>query len=88
MHSLVAALNSPYIGCGSRSPASGYQVKDQNDQGYNEQNMDQSSGNVKGETEKPQDENDDEYCPEHFQSFLLGGAPGTRFRPGAHASYS
>ncbi len=32
------------------SPASGYQVKDQNDHGYYEQNMNQAPRNVKAES--------------------------------------
>jgi hypothetical protein len=48
------------------STSPGYQVKDQDDQRYNKQEMDQAAGNVKTEPEKPQDYENYEDCPQHL----------------------
>jgi hypothetical protein len=45
--------------------SSAKQVEDQNNQGYDEQEMYQAAGYVKTESEKPQDQNDNKDCPKH-----------------------
>jgi hypothetical protein len=64
------------------SASSCHQVKDKDDQCYHQQEMNQAAGDVKAESEKPENQEDYEYCPEHFESPLLGGVPGTQLRPG------
>jgi hypothetical protein len=47
------------------------EVKDQDDDGNYEQEMDQAAANVTDETKKPEHEQDDNYSPEHDNSFRL-----------------
>jgi hypothetical protein len=56
--------------------SSGYQIKDQDDQRNHQQEMNEAAGDVKTESEKPENQQDHEYCPEHFEFPLLGGASG------------
>jgi hypothetical protein len=46
-------------------------VKDQHDDGNYEQKMDQASANVADETKKPENDQNDNYSPEHGYSFRL-----------------
>jgi hypothetical protein len=57
-----------------RTPASGDQVEDQDGQRDHEQKVNQTSGDVETETQKPQDQNDDENCPKHIFSLASGAA--------------
>jgi hypothetical protein len=41
------------------------QVDDQNDNSNNEQEMDQAAANMTDEAKKPEDDQDDNYSPEH-----------------------
>jgi hypothetical protein len=45
--------------------SSAQQVEEKDYQGDHEQDMDKAAGQVEAESEKPQDENDNENCPEH-----------------------
>jgi hypothetical protein len=47
------------------------EVDDQNDDGNYEQEVDQAAANVADETKKPENDQDDNYCPEHGYSFRL-----------------
>ena len=49
--------------------APGHQIEDKDDERHNQQDMDQPPGNVKAKTEKPQNQNNYEGCPKHFESF-------------------
>jgi hypothetical protein len=49
------------------SASSGYQVEDQDDQSHHQQEMNQAAGDVKAESEKPENQEDYEYRPEHFE---------------------
>ena len=52
-----------------------HQVEDQNDQRHNEQKVNQATGNMKTEAQKPQNQNDDKNCPEHrYLSSCIAGA--------------
>jgi hypothetical protein len=51
--------------CSEGAAPSAEQVEDQNYQGYDEQDMDETPGEVETEAEKPQDQNDNKDCPEH-----------------------
>jgi hypothetical protein len=46
-------------------------VNDQDDDGNYEQEVDQAAANVADETEKPEHDQDDNYSPEHGNSFRL-----------------
>jgi hypothetical protein len=50
--------------------ASGYQIEDQDDQRYDQQKVNQAAGNMKAETQEPQNEDDDKDCPKHGCSFF------------------
>jgi len=45
------------------------QVNDQDDDGNYEEKMDQTAANVTDEAKKPEDDQDDNYSPEHGYSF-------------------
>jgi hypothetical protein len=45
------------------------QVNDQDDDGNYEKKMDQTAANVTDEAKKPEDDQDDNYSPEHGYSF-------------------
>ena len=45
------------------------QVNDQDDDGNYEQEMDQAAANVANETKKPENDQNDNYSPEHGQCF-------------------
>jgi hypothetical protein len=62
MHSFETAWIVPL----RRAPAAGYQVKDQNDQRHDQQNVNESTGKVQTETQKPKNEKDHENCPQHI----------------------
>lgn len=47
------------------------QVNYQDDDGNCEQEMDQTAANVADEAKKPEDDQDDNYSPEHGYSFRL-----------------
>jgi hypothetical protein len=47
------------------------EVKDQDDDGNYEQKMDQAAANVADETKKPENDQNDNYSPEHGYSFRL-----------------
>ena len=47
------------------------EINDQYDDGNDEQEMDQTAANVADETKKPQNDQDDNYSPEHGYSFQL-----------------
>jgi len=51
------------------------QVDDQNDHCRNQQNMNQAAGNMKAETQQPEDHENRENCPKHFFLFLRIVAP-------------
>jgi hypothetical protein len=59
------------------STAPGHQVEDQDDQRNHQQNVNQTTGNVEAESQKPQNQNDDKNCPEHIHSFPALRAPET-----------
>jgi hypothetical protein len=42
-----------------------YQVDDENHYRNHEQNVDEAAGDMQAEAEKPKDEQDYKYCPEH-----------------------
>lgn len=65
-----------------RTPASGDQVEDQDDQRDHQQKVNQTSGDVETETQKPQDQNDDENCPKHIFSVASGAAVSTQLEVG------
>jgi hypothetical protein len=48
------------------SPASRYQIEDQNDQGNDEQDMNQAAANVEAEPQQPENQEHYENSPEHF----------------------
>jgi hypothetical protein len=54
------------------SPSALNEVKDQDDDGNYEQEMDQAAANVADETKKPEHDQDDNYSPKHGYSFRLG----------------
>jgi hypothetical protein len=54
--------------------ASGHQVEDQDDQRNHQQNVNQTTGNVEAEAQKPQNQNDDKNCPKHTFSFASRGS--------------
>jgi hypothetical protein len=65
--------------------ASGDQVDDQNDQRDHQQKVNQAAGYVKAEAQNPQDQKDDENCPEHIQhTFSALRAPETGGPARAH----
>jgi hypothetical protein len=45
------------------------EINDQDDDGNYEQKVDQAAANVADEAKKPQDDQDDNYSPEHGYSF-------------------
>jgi hypothetical protein len=47
------------------------QVNNQDDDGNYEQEMNQAAANVADETKKPENDQDDNYSPEHGYSFRL-----------------
>jgi hypothetical protein len=47
------------------------EINDQHDHGNYEQEMDQAAANVADETKKPENDEDDNYSPEHGYSFRL-----------------
>jgi hypothetical protein len=47
------------------------EINDQYDDGNYEQEMDQTAANVADETKKPENDQDDNYGPEHGYSFQL-----------------
>lgn len=47
------------------------QVNDQDDNGYHEQEMDESAAKMADEAEKPEHDKDDNYSPEHRCAFQL-----------------
>jgi hypothetical protein len=47
------------------------QVNNQDDDGNYEQEMDQTAANVANETKKPENDQNDNYSPEHGNSFRL-----------------
>ena len=55
----------PLCASSEGATSSAKQVEDQNNQGYDEQEMYQAAGYMKTESEKPQDQNDNKDCPEH-----------------------
>jgi hypothetical protein len=68
---------APFCGEGlNRSPAS-YQVDDQNDHGYYEQQMDQAAANVRKQANQPQDQQNYQNCPQHDLNLLLTLSSGT-----------
>jgi hypothetical protein len=48
--------------------ASAYQIKDQDDDGNDDQNVDQATADMEGEAEKPQNHKNHENCPKHRNS--------------------
>ena len=52
----------------SHSRTAAQQVDEQNHHGYHQQQMDQASGNVQAETEKPQNQKHNENRPKHICS--------------------
>jgi hypothetical protein len=64
------------------------QVKDQDDQSDYQQKVDQTTGYVQAETQKPQNQNDDKDCPEHMHSFSALRAPETGDPAQAHPTHS
>ena len=48
-------------------PASGCQVENQDDQRRNQQKVDQATGDMKAETEKPYDQENHHNCPKHIR---------------------
>lgn len=62
--------------CASENaPPSGQKVEDEDDQGYDEQEVNKASSYVKAEAEKPQDQNHYKDCPEHIFPFSATRAP-------------
>jgi hypothetical protein len=66
-HSRVCGI--PYRNRKSR-PSSGDQIDDQNDERYDQQKVNQASGDMEAETQQPENENDDKDCPKHCCSFF------------------
>jgi hypothetical protein len=56
MRSLVTAFRISSASVSRDSASSGYKVKDQHDQRYYQQEMNQAAGNVKAESQQPQDQ--------------------------------
>jgi hypothetical protein len=57
------------------TPSSRDQVEDQDDQRYDQQKMNQAAGDMKAETQEPENENDDKDCPKHCCSlYCIAGA--------------
>lgn len=52
-------------------PATADQIDDQNDDGNDQQHVNQTACDVETEAEKPQNQQDDEYCPKHACLFWL-----------------
>jgi len=60
------------------------QVDDQNDHCRDQQNMNQAAGNMKAETQQPEDHENRENCPKHFFLFLpIVAHPEREHRRGA-----
>jgi len=49
------------------APSSGHQVEDQDQQRHNQQQVDQATGDMKAETQKPQNHQHYENCPKHMR---------------------
>jgi hypothetical protein len=58
------------------TPAAGQQVEDQHHQRHNEQQVDQTTGDMEAKTQKPQNHNDRENHPKHIR--LLSAHRDTR----------
>ena len=52
----------------STRPAAGKELEEDNDQGDDEQQMDQRAGNLEGEADSPEGEQNNGYCPKHQNS--------------------
>jgi hypothetical protein len=48
------------------APPSGYQVEDQNNNRYNDQQMNQAATDMEAEAEQPQNQENYENCPKHI----------------------
>lgn len=70
------------------SAASGNQVDDQDDQCDHQQKMDQATGYVQGEAQKPQNEKDYEDCPEHIHTLSALCTPEAENPAQAHPTHS
>ena len=68
-----------------RSASSGHQVKDENDQRHNQQNVDQAAGNVKAEAEQATGLKELQDRPKHLVPLYVAVRPGLEFVPGARA---
>jgi hypothetical protein len=55
-----------------RHAAAAYQVNDQQHQSNHQQQVNQTSGHVEAETEKPQNQKHNENCPQHFDLLRSG----------------
>jgi hypothetical protein len=55
----------------SESSSALNEVNDQDDDGNYEEEMDQAAANVADEAKKPENDQDDNYSPEHGYSFRL-----------------
>lgn len=55
------------------APASAEQVEDQDDQSCNQQQVNQTAGDVETEAQCPQNQNDHKDCPKHNLLLLIAG---------------
>jgi len=63
--------NTPEVQAASHyTAATGDQVDDQDDQRHHQQKVDQGTGDVKAEAQKPQNQKNDKNCPEHLRYTL------------------
>jgi hypothetical protein len=67
-------------GQGSKgAPASRYQVKDQDDDCHNDQNVNQTAAYMEREAQQPQNQKNYKDCPEHFYPPHAAGALESKF---------
>jgi hypothetical protein len=69
--SIEIPVSGSGIGCPLQSSSALNEVNDQDDDGNYEQEMNQAAANVADETKKPENDQDDNYSPEHGYSFRL-----------------
>lgn len=60
-----------------RSPASGYEVENQDHRRDYKQKVNQAAANVKAEAEKPENQHDYKYCPKHWNPLFIACLTGT-----------
>src|SRR5471030_2260270 len=80
--SWIRGISSPFYsqtpgepGTLCRAP-SGQHVNDDNYQRYNQQNVDQATGNVKAESKKPENQTDSDNRPKHMHHLRIGSTGG------------